>query len=164
MTAPVLYLDADGVLHHDEVYWSRSRGVYMDIPERSLFEYAPLLVTALAAFPEVRIVLSTTWVRQLGYSTTVDCLRRYCGRPFASRVIGSTYHSEHTPRWDEMTRYQQIRKDASRRGLGNRWVAIDNDDEGWPDHARDQLVHTQDYGLRPIDIDRLVSRLQELTK
>jgi len=46
----ILFLDFDGVLHEDPCF-----------DERRLFARAPDLVQALAPFPEVQIVLSTSW-------------------------------------------------------------------------------------------------------
>lgn len=162
VTAPVMFLDLDGVAHDDDVYWSPKRGVYMRDMQRRLFEYLPQLVEALKPFPEVRIVLSTSWVRQLGYTRTVGYLRYHGGSEFAARVIGATYHSIHTPQWDRQTRYAQIRADVTRRLLRDNWLALDNDSDGWPVHARWHLVDTQDCGLRQIDVGRLVERLAVL--
>ena len=144
----ILFLDFDGVLHPDEVYRYRKRGIVLktaNLPEAfqhlDLFCYADILADALDGFEHVRIVLSTSWVPTLGYTQTLarlpDALRR--------RVIGATYHSRHTPRWNDQTRYEQIRENVVYRGLGADWVAIDNDDWGWPDDQRDRLVHTDDY-------------------
>lgn len=164
MTTPVCYLDLDGTVHDDEVYWSSKRGVYMRDKQRHLFEYLPSLVDALAAFPTVQIVLATSWVRHLGYSRTVGYLRHHAGEPFATRIIGATYHSRHTPFWDAQTRYAQIRADVARRQLKDAWLALDNDSHGWPNHMRWHLVDTQDCGLRPLDVDRLVKRLAVLVE
>ena len=49
----ILFLDFDGVLHEDPCF-----------DEARLFARAPDLVQALAPFPEVRIVLSTSWRSQ----------------------------------------------------------------------------------------------------
>ena len=164
MTAPVLFLDFDGVLHWDGVYRSPTRGIYLDDPDRTLFEYLPHLVQALEPFPQVRIVMSTSWVPELSYSRAKNYLRYYAGRAFASRVIGSTYHSVYTPHWREQTRYGQIRADVTRRLLRDNWLALDNDSAGWPPHARWHLVDTQDCGLRPLDVERLVARLTALAE
>lgn len=164
LTAPVLYLDLDGVAHDDDVYWSQTRGVYMRDKQRYLFEYLPPLVEALEPFPAAQIVLSTSWVRQLGFWRTVCCLRHHAGEAFAARIIGATYHSQHTPHWDAQTRYAQIRADVARRLLKECWLALDNDSQGWPSHMRWHLVDTQDCGLRPIDVERLVARLGVLVE
>ena len=42
----VLYLDLDGVAHHEQVLWHPHKGIYMspyEAPGRSLFEWVPIL-------------------------------------------------------------------------------------------------------------------------
>ena len=86
----LLYLDYDGVLHHEDVRWHPRRGVYLNAPpEFRLFQHAELLETLLAPHPDVSIVLSTSWVRVLGYSRSVKRLPP----GLRERVIGATYHS-----------------------------------------------------------------------
>ena len=66
---PLLYLDFDGVLHHDEVYFHPRRGVYLNAPpEHRLFQHVGLLESALAPYPTLQIVLSTSWVRVFSFS------------------------------------------------------------------------------------------------
>lgn len=55
---PVLYLDFDGVLHP----YPTEDG-HFEIPEESLFRFAPLLEAQLGPYPQVKIVLSTTWAK-----------------------------------------------------------------------------------------------------
>lgn len=38
---PILYLDYDGVLHHEDVWWHRRRGAYVKPAGFTLFEHAP---------------------------------------------------------------------------------------------------------------------------
>lgn len=56
----VLYLDYDGVLHHEDVRWRPRVGAYMNATGFRLFEHANLLDVLLRPFPELRIVLSTS--------------------------------------------------------------------------------------------------------
>ena len=55
---PVLYLDFDGVLHP---YEDEDR--IFEIPQRVLFRFESLLEAQLESFPQVKIVLSTTWAK-----------------------------------------------------------------------------------------------------
>ncbi|WP_295760602.1 HAD domain-containing protein [Undibacterium sp.] len=59
----IIYLDYDGVMHDDAVYWHSTRGIYLDTPGRILFEWMPTLKGLLAPYTDVSIVLSTSWVR-----------------------------------------------------------------------------------------------------
>ncbi len=55
---PVLYLDFDGVLHHEDVHWDPRRGAYLGgaAGGHRLFEWIPALEQLLQEFPAVRIV------------------------------------------------------------------------------------------------------------
>lgn len=70
MTQQVLYLDFDGVLHPAPVYRHHKRGIYFGVEHsgHKLFENVSALVAALAPYPAVSVVLSTSWVHVLGYS------------------------------------------------------------------------------------------------
>lgn len=147
MSPKFLFLDFDGVLHPDEVYLYPGRGIVLKTanlpPEfegHELFCYADALAAALEPFPRVRIVLSTSWVPSIGFSRTVKRLPEALRR----RVIGSTFHSRYTVFWRRQTRYEQIIEHVCHKHLGADWLAIDNDDQGWPDGMRDHLVHTDD--------------------
>lgn len=148
MAQPTLFLDFDGVLHPDAVFRRRGYGIYLNKPilppefrKAELFGYAGHLVDILKDFPAVRIVLSTSWVSSLDYNTSLSRLPP----TLQERVVGATYHSRHTPEWDLQTRYHQIMVHVARHHLGQAWVAIDNDPEGWPDAYRDRLVLTDDF-------------------
>ena len=63
----VVYLDFDGVLHHHNVLWSAKRGPYLDASAQDvLFQHAELLLGLLRPYPDIRIVLSTSWVLKYG--------------------------------------------------------------------------------------------------
>ncbi|MEN5181067.1 HAD domain-containing protein [Comamonas testosteroni] len=141
-----LYLDYDGVLHPEPVYRHPQHGMYLGIEHQghTLFENSSILIEALAPYPDVAIVLSTSWVRVLGYARAKSCL------PLAlsGKVIGAVFHSRMSKHeFDAMPRGAQVLADATRRGV-NRWLALDDDDEGWLSAARAHLVLTDgDAGL-----------------
>jgi hypothetical protein len=125
-----------------------------------LFEHANLLVDLMSAYPEVAIVLSTSWVRRYGCyggaKHVPDSLRR--------RVIGSTFHSRMgEASFLEKPRGLQVWEDDLRRKpLG--WVALDDDAEGWPNWCSDCLVRTP-YQLgisAPGVLDELEQQLERL--
>jgi len=135
----VLYLDFDGVLHPDDVWRRRGTGVYLaeKYPGHTLFENTPTLVEALAGYPEVRIVLSTSWVRVLRYSHVCKRLPQ----ALRERVVGATFHTAmHRDWFESLTRGEQVLRDVSRRGPAS-WVALDDDADGWGEHADGHLVH-----------------------
>lgn len=137
----VLYLDFDGVLHHDDVYWSRKQGIHMRAPGHSLFEWAGILEDILKPYSEVSIVLATSWVRVKSF----EYAKKQLSPMLQSKVIEATFHRremnkfafENTPRGD------QVYADVKRR-QPKAWLAIDNDDVGWPSHCRTNLIKTDD--------------------
>ena len=164
---PTLFLDYDGVLHPDEVYLVRGRP---ELRARgALFMWAPILEQALAAHPEVRIVLSTSWARELSYTRA----RRWLPSGLRERVIGATWHSAMsykrdgfrslTTWWDEATRNEQIKRYVTRAGL-TQWLVVDDQPDGWAEEDRDHLVQTHgETGLSdPAALALLVKGLQSL--
>lgn len=153
----VCYCDYDGVLHDDAVYWSRREGIYIRTPGRKLFEWSSILEELLAPYPDVRIVLSTSWVRFKRYGFAKGQL----SLGLQSRVIGATFHSRETVRveFDNMSRGMQVCADVERR-LPARWFAIDNDDVGWPAWCRDRLVKTEDHlGLSDAAVQEQIRKM-----
>jgi hypothetical protein len=133
----VLYLDYDGVLHHENVLRHPRRGIYLGAPpEFTLFQHAALLEALLQPYPAVRIVLSTSWVRVLGYSRT----RKRLPSGLRERVIGATYHSRmNEQRFTQLPRGVQVLEDVARREPRD-WLALDDDGSGWPSNQRHRLV------------------------
>ena len=137
----LLYLDYDGVLHPDEVYLDDRNRVYLR-GYGTLFEHAALLEALLAPYPLLKIVLSTSWVRIKGF----DRARRRLPQGLRERVIGATWHSrfmqdDHLRDWwmNQSSRYEQIRHDVLRRRPDD-WVALDDDERGWPSSEAPRLV------------------------
>lgn len=137
----VCYCDFDGVTHDDAVYSSRRAGIHIRTPDRTLFEWLPILEELLAPYPDVKIVLSTSWVRIKGF----EFAKRQLTPSLQSRVIGATFHNRETPKFafDNMSRGMQICADVKRRNP-TRWFAIDNDDHAWPTEYRENLIKTDD--------------------
>ena len=88
----------------------------------------------MAAFPQVRISLATSWVRTLGYEFAVQQL------PLAlrPRVVGTIWQGWML-KFPPPRRHDAIATDAEERGVG-RWLALDDDVEGWPANRRHLLV------------------------
>lgn len=141
----VLFLDFDGVLHPDDVYRTRS-GLELRAPGQ-LMMYAGILIDILKEFPQVKISLSTSWVRILGYRRA----RAALPPELRALTVSSTWHSRMSRApfdgYDMHSRYQQIRAAVTRAGLTN-WIALDDDPfESWPDHDRRLIRTDPDLGL-----------------
>ena len=136
LNRPTVFLDFDGVLHPDEVYLVRGHPV-LRMDGISLFEWSEILVESLEPYPKVQIVLSTSWVRLLGFEEASERLPE----PLRKRVTGATWHATVPRRWTQMTRYEQVLHYIERHRTP-RWLAIDDDGIGWPDKHRENLVLT----------------------
>ena len=141
----ILYLDLDGVVHHEKVLWHPGKGIYMSPYEaagHTLFEWLPILEKALEPYPALALVLSSTWCIRPGYSAT---LKRF-PRTLRSRFIGGTYHKRvhGVDPWNQAMfrgtpRGVQIQQDAQRR-KPRHWIALDDDLEDWPTAYRHHLI------------------------
>jgi hypothetical protein len=142
-TEAVLYLDFDGCLHNQAVYWDAiRRQPVIQAPVRyTLFQHAALLDEMLAPHPGIRIILSTPWVRHYGIRKAAKELPAGLRR----RVVGSTYDSEAPGEsFDHLPRGELVAADVERR-RPSRWLALDDDPIGWPDWALRHLLLTDPY-------------------
>jgi hypothetical protein len=137
----VLYLDLDGCLHPDAVYEKPGLGPFIfGYPDHRLFEHARLLEDALAPYPCVRIVLSTSWVRR--YRGSIRRVSRGLTPALRERVIGATFHSRmDLSVFADAPRGFQVWSDVLRR-KPEAWLALDDDFENWPSWCEDRLVRT----------------------
>ena len=138
----LLYLDYDGVLHHENCLWHPKIGAYLSAPVGYvLFQHAELLEQLLAPYPQVQIVLSTSWVRQYGYSKAAKNLRPV----LRSRVIGATYRSNMREyEFCALPRGLQVWSDVIKRKPSD-WLALDDVTEGWPEHTVPHFVRTHEH-------------------
>lgn len=152
----ICYLDFDGVLHDSSVWLSPDRGIIIDTPGRRLFEWESILVDLLKPYPDVKIVLSTSWVTAKGFSYAKGRLHSLIG----ARVIGATFDERlmAVEEFKMQPRSAQIVADANRRQPSD-WFAIDDDGFGWPAGARGKLVLTKgESGLRDIAVQEEIRR------
>jgi len=111
-------------------------------PRRELFEWAYILEDALEPFPDVALVLSSSWCVRLGYASTLKRL----SIALKDRFIGATYHRKvhGADPWTKreflnMPRGEQVCADVERR-QPNVWAALDDDSEHWPEDAIGNLI------------------------
>jgi hypothetical protein len=122
MTAPLLFLDFDGVLH--------PKGCATSVH----FVHLPRLEQLLRATPPVRIVISSTWQ----YIWSFDGLRRKFSPDIAARIIGGTQSAD--PDGEAESRYQTIRMYLRHAGeLRTPWIALDDARHEFPEDCA-QLV------------------------
>lgn len=84
---PTIFLDLDGTLHCGHAAMDEDGRISLDTG-RPLFEFAPLLIDLLEPYPDVVIVLTTSWLMTLSAGQVTARL------PFAlgKRVVGTTRH------------------------------------------------------------------------
>ena len=146
---PILNLDFDGVLHHENVLWHPTRGPQLVAPESlRLFQHVDLLAEVLKPHPGIGIVLSTAWTLQYGCRGAA----RRLPLSLRHRVVGATFHSAmNRDQFLSLSRGMQVWSDVHRRQPSG-WLALDDDTFGWPAWCRDHLVRTHpELGISPLD-------------
>lgn len=135
----ICYLDYDAVLHDGNVLRNRIKGMTIKTPGRTFFEWMPILEDLLAPYPDLQIVLSTTWVRELGFKEA----KLELSTSLQDRVIGSTFLHPNLIKaeFDTMSRGMQILGDVQRR-KPTQWFALDDDAYGWPARYKENLIQT----------------------
>lgn len=120
----ILYLNFDGVLHPDQVFYENGCIPSLLTPGHNALEYAEFLANALEGYDEIAIVLNTWWTFYLGLDACKDLLPA----TLAARVSGSTIQHidtyESTPTRREETEFH-IARQRSRP-----WMILDHN------HAR----------------------------
>ena len=135
----LLFLDFDGCLHGAEIFLkpcSPADAVNSSVEERrfvtknnhlvtgeNLFEHCDRLAVALDPFPEVRIVITSTWRKHFN----IDELKGFLPPSLAVRVIGVTPEM-FTIAGDGVTvRSREINRYLDTNGLsGEPWIALDD--------------------------------------
>lgn len=155
----VLYLDFDGVLHHENVLWHPRRGVYAGPPGFRLFEHAALLEELLEPYPQMNIVLSTSWVRTYGCYGAAQKLPAGLSR----RVIGAIFHSRMNEKmFLQKPRGKQVLEDVTRRQPVD-WLALDDDIEGWPEETDHVILTHEELGISaPGAAERIAAALRKI--
>jgi hypothetical protein len=158
----IVYADYDGCVHPSQVFWRPRTGPFLNCPGHVLFEHVGLLERELTPYPEVRLVLSTSWV--VRYRGSVRRVAANLGRSLAQRVVGATFHSQmNRMEFEWATRGQQVWADVIRR-KPTAWLALDDDVVGWPLWCQSRLVQCDPMlGIAaPAALAQFRSLLQEM--
>jgi len=159
----IIFLDFDGVLHPDAVVKPANKPIEIR-GAGHLMMHAQILEDIFEPF-DVSIVLSTSWVRSLGFSKTLKKMPP----ALAGRVIGATWHSGMVDKtaypyssgqytadpFNHWSRFQQIENYVVRNNVEN-WLAIDDlhsgqEIEKWSQDVRHKLVLTD--GIKGLSCD-----------
>ncbi|WP_296655259.1 HAD domain-containing protein [Paraburkholderia sp.] len=119
---PTLFVDYDGALHRGHALLDESGKVSLDTGN-PLFEFAQLLVSLLEPYPQVEVVLTTSWLNKLSVEQVVSFLPL----PLANRVVGTTqgYRARFGDWKIGIARTYIIRSYVLEHRLKN-WLAIDD--------------------------------------
>ncbi|MEX3982148.1 HAD domain-containing protein [Paraburkholderia sp. EG287A] len=133
--APTLFVDYDGALHRGHALLDENGGISLDTGN-PLFEFAPLLVSLLEPRPEVKIVLTTSWLSKLSVEQVIS----YLPAQLAKRVVGTTqgYRARFGDWKIGIARTYIIRTYVLKHRLKN-WLAIDDSVYGARDLRTDLL-------------------------
>jgi hypothetical protein len=157
----VCLLDFDGCVHHCGVRWSEERGLFLEAPARyKLFQHVGLLEELFAPYADLRIVLSTTWAQKMGLKKAASFLPQSLQR----RVVGATFElAEPGDHFSYLSRGEQVVLDVQRRRPA-KWLALDDDQIGWPKWTEPNVVFTDPYeGISTPDVqDAIRGQLRKL--
>lgn len=141
------YLDYDGVLHPaEDILLDGDGKPYLQHPDpcTRLFMHAPILDELLAPYPELKIVLSTSWSYQFG----TEGAAAYLPEGLRSRVIDKISHSM-------LPRGVLIARHAAEHLAGQEWLAVDDTIRMWPSEHLHRLVQCDsEHGLGCQDTQR----------
>lgn len=157
----IFFLDFDGVLH--PLFTFAPDGRSYEIYAGPYLTLAPRLAEILAPYlNQLEIVISSSW----GLSRRLDDLKGLLPPSLADRVtdtiwlpgFGSDYRSALATRYGCILIWLK----RKRPDHGGRWLALDDDDNGWPDDQRAHLVHAWGTFSNQNAQDLLAGRLREL--
>ena len=141
-----LYLDFDGCLHPGGAL-STKEGIISEFSGIELFSLAPLLEKLLTPYPELKIILSTSWVPHLGGAHVEDGFEKakaFLPPSLRCRVVGATFEGDvSVDTWRHIERGQQVLHHAKKHGLQN-WIVLDDRNDGFAGFP-ERLVQPLEY-------------------
>jgi hypothetical protein len=146
----IAYLDFDGVVHPQDVYLDAQNRPYLAKIGYELFMWNSILEELFEPYPDINIVLSTSWVEQKSFSYA----KKKLPKSIANKVIGACWHSnikkdyDYYQEWKQFSRYEAIKLDVLRRKPldwfaldDNHGYSLDDPQEGWKKCDRDHLIY-----------------------
>ena len=158
----LLYLSFDGCLHTRDRTFDDVSGEYIGTDGLKLFAHVPLLEDSLRPFPEVKIVLSTSWVFLFGKTAAMKRL----SPNIRKRVVGATFSTEmNRMSYFSTPRGIQVLLDVEKRRPKN-WLALDDDTEPWVLGTQSNFVQTNpELGINDPKVIRLIrQRLERICR
>lgn len=135
---PTLFLSFGGVLNVGHGLVDDNGLVTLDSCQ-PLFEFAPYLADVLTPWPQVQIIVTTSWLQTLGAERTIALLPDELRR----RVVGTTIRTP--PRLGEIkdgtAKTMTVIRHAAKYGL-TRWLVLDDEAWGVPSGYEQHFLHT----------------------
>ncbi|ASL44107.1 hypothetical protein bAD24_I11495 [Burkholderia sp. AD24] len=135
---PTLYLNFGGVLNAGHGLLDEFGDITLDTG-RPLLEYAPYLVDVLSPYPQVEIVLTTSWLHSLGAGKSIALLPDQ----LRHRVVGTTLDTP--PRLGEIkdgtAKTMTAIRHAAKHSI-QRWLALDDEAWGVPSDYEQHFLRT----------------------
>lgn len=174
----LLFLDFDGVLHSDQVFLEPCNPDEVSVDDRrfvtkhnrlvtgkNLFEHCDRLVAALEPFPNVQIVISSTWREHFD----LDALKAFLPSALAERVVGVTPGVFSRDGANHRLREIGAFSSKNQEYANTPWIALD-DDIVWPEQLGEEwalkhlLLLDSKKGFTVADAVTLRQRLQNLAE
>ncbi|HEY6437509.1 MAG TPA: HAD domain-containing protein [Ignavibacteriaceae bacterium] len=141
MSLCVLYLDFDGVLHPK----SAARSVWTEdslkLEGDDLFRWIPDLENVLSLFPDVKVVIHSSW----RYLHTEDQIKEKLGS-LGERVLGLVSR-------EPGERYVQILDDAKSRGVSSIFI-LDDDIDACPASCPELISCHESLGISDVNVQK----------
>lgn len=131
-TKMIIFLDFDGVLH--PVFPRRE----LPDEENQLFSYLPRLEGVLRDFPEIKIVISSSWRENRPWENVIKAF----SLDIAARIIGATpVLKQKEPPYLKHPRHEEILDFLNQKNLTTaEWVALDDDPKIYPPDCQNLIL------------------------
>jgi hypothetical protein len=145
---PFLFLDFDGVLHPDDA-------AYLDNDSKPegllLFRWAPVLMEILSKFPDVKVVISSSWRFMWEYEELLS----FIPEDLRSRIVGITNPN--------LNRYPAIADYVEKHEIKN-YVILDDMPLEFPRVCKELIICKPTKGVNnPLVIKKLEERFGEFS-
>ncbi len=141
----ILFLDFDGVTH--PVFQKRE----LSDDENQLFSYLPRLEGVLRDFPNIKIVIASSWRENRPWKNIIGIF----SPDISARIIGATpILKVKEPPYPKHPRYEEILSFLSRNNFATaQWVALDDDPGIYPPDCQNVILCAD--GFRDAEEHRL---------
>ena len=151
MTKPTFFLDIDGVLHPTNAPYLTMDGA---VRGEGLFRWLPKLQEALAKFPDVQVVLHSSW--RFCWDTDEE-VRSHLPPELNAMIVATTGR-------EVMGRYESIQEYVKVHNI-EKYVIVDDDGNAFPYGVKELVNCMSTQGLsRQNTYTKLITKLGEISE